>query len=158
MKLTRQETAEISALLHGLDKTIEAEQMKHYIQHGRISTYDHVISVVRLSFCINRRFHLGASDAELVRGAFLHDFYLYDWHHNGYPGRLHGFHHPAIALENALQRYALTPGECNIIESHMWPLTLRKIPRCRAALIVCIADKICSSYETVVRNRTLFPG
>ncbi len=149
MKLTAQEQMELEGFLQGLHRTQEAEQMKQYIQHGRISTYDHVLRVVRLSFYLNRRLHLGASDPELVRGAFLHDFYLYDWHQNGYVGRLHGLHHPAIALKNAAQRYTLTPRECNIIKSHMWPLTLFAFPKYREAYIVCLADKICSSYEVV---------
>lgn len=155
MKLEEQEIFEIESLLDGLHLTKEAELMKKYIQHGQISTYDHVISVVHLSFYLNRRFHLGASDSELVRGAFLHDFYLYDWHENGYIGRFHGLHHPEIALKNATERYALSSVECNIIESHMWPLTLFSIPKCRAAFIVCLADKICSCYETVVRKNAL---
>ena len=71
MKLDEQELSEIELLLGGLEQTKEAALMKKYIQHGQISTYDHVISVVRLSFYLNRRFHLGASEAELVRGAFL---------------------------------------------------------------------------------------
>ena len=154
MKLSVQETSESEHLLCGLHRTKEAALMKTYIQHGHISTYEHVISVVRLSFYLNRRLHLGAPDSELVRGAFLHDFYLYDWHENGYPGRLHGLHHPAIALKNAMQRYTLTPVERNIIESHMWPLTPLAVPKCRAAVIVCLADKICSSYETVVRKKS----
>ncbi|MCM1283851.1 MAG: hypothetical protein NC180_11470 [Muribaculaceae bacterium] len=155
MKLTSQELSEIGGFLSGLDSTQEAEWMKKCIQHGQISTYDHVMSVVHLSFYLNRRFHLGAAESELVRGAFLHDFYLYDWHENGYFGRLHGYHHPAIALKNALQRYELTPVEQNIIKSHMWPLTLFSVPRYRASVIVCLADKICSAYEVVVRKRPL---
>ena len=147
MRLTDQEITEIEHYLQGLHLTKEAELMKRFIQHGSISTYDHVLRVVRLSYYLNRHFHLGAPDAELVRGAFLHDFYLYDWHENGYAGRLHGFHHPAIALKNAMRRYALTPVERNIIASHMWPLTLFAIPKSRAAFIVCLADKICSCGE-----------
>lgn len=153
MKLTFKEICEINELLYGLNRTKEAELMKHFIQHGHISTYDHVNSVTRLSFYLNRRFHLGASDSELVRGAFLHDFYLYDWHNSNSHERLHGFHHPAAALKNAMECYKLTPVEQNIIKSHMWPLTLFSVPKCRAALIVCIADKICSSYETIVRKK-----
>lgn len=155
MKLTPQENQEIKQYLNDLAHTKEASLMRRCIQHGRISTYEHVISVVRLSYCLNRRFRLGAPARELVRGAFLHDFYLYDWHKNGYIGRLHGLHHPAIALKNASERYYLTSTERNIIESHMWPLTLLHIPKCRAALIVCIADKICSSYEVFAHTKSL---
>ncbi len=156
MRLTKTEISEIRNHLHGLNLTKEAQLMKHFIQHGHISTYEHVLSVTRLSFYLNRRFHLGASDCELVRGAFLHDFYLYDWHNSASHERLHGFHHPAIALKNAMQRYKLSPVEQNIIRSHMWPLTLLSIPKCRAAVIVCLADKICSTYETIVRKSS-FP-
>ena len=149
MKLTMQERAEINVLLLELSQTKEAEEMKQHIQHGRVSTFDHVLSVVRLSFYLNRRFHIGAPDRELVRGAFLHDFFLYDWHKNGYAGRLHGFHHPAIALSNAMQRYDLSLTEQNIIKSHMWPLTFFSFPKSRAAFLVCLADKICSCREII---------
>ena len=155
MGLTRQENLEIRKYLQNLKATKEASLMKQYIQHGQISTYEHVISVARLSLYLNHRLRLGAPDPELVRGAFLHDFYLYDWHKNGFPGRLHGFRHPAIALKNALQRYSLTPIEQNIILSHMWPLTLFSVPRSRAAFLVCLSDKICSAYEVVVKTRSL---
>lgn len=153
MNLSDKELLEIEELLHGLHQTKEAEMMKSHVQHGKISTYDHVIGVTRLSFYLNRRLHLGADDAQLVRGAFLHDFYLYDWHENAYFGRLHGMRHPAIALENAMKRYKLTEVERNIIKSHMWPLTLFSVPMCRAAFIVCLADKIRSAYETVACRR-----
>lgn len=149
MRLTVHEVFEIERLLQGINHTKEAEIMKRCIQHGRISTYDHVLGVVCLGFYLNRHLRLGASEAELVRGAFLHDFYLYDWHKNGYVGRLHGFHHPMIALKNAMQRYDLTPVECNIIKSHMWPLTLFTIPKSREAVLVCLADKICSCEEII---------
>ncbi len=155
MKLTNQENNQFLQHLTGILHTKETALMKHCIQHGRISTYDHILSVAKLSFYLNRRLHLGADEKELVRGAFLHDFYLYDWHKNGYIGRLHGLHHPTIALENASKRYRLTPVERNIIESHMWPLTLFHIPKCRAAWIVCIADKICSAYEVAAHTKSL---
>lgn len=155
MKLTSKEYKEIQNYLCGLTGTKEASLMKRYIQHGRISTYEHVLSVVQLAYYLNHRLHIGACDSELVRGAFLHDFYLYDWHKNGYIGRLHGLHHPAIASKNASMRYTLTPVEQNIIESHMWPLTLFKMPKSRAAFLVCIADKICSSYEVIKKTKSI---
>lgn len=38
----------------------------------------------------------------------------------------------------------------HIITTHMWPLTLRFVPRSREAVLVCMADKYCSTLETVV--------
>jgi uncharacterized protein len=83
----------------------------------------------------------------LVLGAFLHDFYLYDWHESNPSHRLHGFHHPKSALKNACCRFKLNEVEKNIIYSHMWPLTITKIPKTPEAVIVVIMDKICSIQE-----------
>ena len=109
MRLTKKELSEIRKHLRGLNLTKEAQLMKRFIQHGRISTYEHVLSVTRFSFYLNRRLHLGASDSELVRGAFLHDFYLYDWHISDSHERLNGFHHPSVAQKNAMRLYTLSP-------------------------------------------------
>ena len=43
--------------------------------------------------------------------------------------------------------------EKDIIQSHMWPLTPADIPHSREAALVCIADKMSSSYETVLERR-----
>ena len=137
MRLTKKERSEIRKHLRGLNLTEEAQLMKRFIQHGRISTYEHVLSVTRFSFYLNRRLHLGASPF---------------WHISDSHERLHGFHHPSVALKNAMRLYTLSPVEQNIIQSHMWPLTLFSLPKCRAAVIVCLADKICSTYETLVRS------
>ena len=54
--------------------------MREFIQHGDVTTYQHCKNVVVVSCWINHRFHLGADETTLAVGAFLHDFYLYDWH------------------------------------------------------------------------------
>ena len=59
MRLTKKELSEIRKHLRGLNLTEEAQLMKRFIQHGRISTYEHVLSVTRFSFYLNRRLHLG---------------------------------------------------------------------------------------------------
>ncbi len=126
-------------------------RMKNFKQHGSISTYDHVCRVANVSEDINRKFHLNANEEELVRGALLHDYFLYDWHHHD--GHFHGYTHPETACQNAERDFNLTEREKNIIRSHMWPLTLTKVPRCKEAWIVCIADKICSTQETIAMRR-----
>ena len=94
--------------------------------------------------------------AELVRGALLHDYFLYDWHNSGREGRLHGFYHPGIALRNAMKEYKLTPREKDIIKKHMWPLTIVP-PMCREAWIVTTADKWCSLLNGFPSSGRLSP-
>ena len=63
---------------------------------------------------------------------------------------LHGFAHPHIACRNAAMRFHVNAEVQHIITTHMWPLTLRFVPRSREAVLVCMADKYCSALETVV--------
>ena len=50
------------------------------------------------------------------------------------------------ALRNA-EIHGLSDLEKDIISKHMWPLTLRKIPRYRESVVVNLADKICACAE-----------
>ena len=91
---------------------------------------------------------IGLNFYAAARGGLLHDLFLYDWHKpNPYPG-LHGFTHPKTAWRNATRIYALTPMEQDIILTHMWPLTLRALPRYRESMVVSCADKLCALCET----------
>ena len=124
--------------------------MHRYIQHGSITTLDHSLMVAYYSWRLNRRFRLKADEISLIRGALLHDYFLYDWHDKNRENyqMLHGFYHPGIALRNASKEYDLTLREKDIIKKHMWPLTI-VLPRCREAWIVTTADKYCSILETL---------
>lgn len=126
------------------------QKTREYIQHGNMTVNDHVLSVARCSLAISDRLHISCSRRELVRGALLHDYFLYDWHvpDREHPHRLHGFYHPGTALRNASQEYTLTEREQDIIKKHMWPLTVTP-PGCREAWIVTTADKWCSLMETL---------
>lgn len=84
-------------------------------------------------------------------GAFLHDFYLYDWHTQPPKGILHGFAHPHIASQNATFYFQINPEVQHIIRTHMWLLTLRFLPRSKEVVVVCVANKYCSAIETTMR-------
>ena len=147
----REENRKIHDHLSDILKNGHVKRMKGFIQHGRVSTYDHCKSVTRLSYRINRALHLHADEGRLLRGAMLHDFYLYDWHHyDGGTHRLHGFHHAEVAARNARNLLHVDGKEAEIIRTHMWPLTITKVPRSREAWIVCLADKVCSVRETLL--------
>lgn len=88
------------------------------------------------------------NEESLIKGALLHDYFLYDWHNKEQSPGLHGFKHPYIALKNAEEDYDLNDIEKNIILRHMFPLVPIP-PRCKEAWIVCVADKYCALGETV---------
>lgn len=99
-------------------------QMKQFIQHGDVSTYDHCLLVAYYSFLWMRKLHIRCSEDELIRGALLHDYYLYDWHEKEKWHRMHGFRHPGFALSNAQRDFELSEKEKEIIRKHMWPLSI----------------------------------
>jgi len=131
-------------------KSPNFQSTKQHMQHGNITVNAHSMSVARHSLALSRKLKINCSEEELIRGALLHDYFLYDWHEKDAvnPHRLHGFYHPGRALGNASREYNLTPREMEIIKKHMWPLT-PKPPMCREAWIVTMADKWCSLMETL---------
>lgn len=127
-----------------------------FIQHGSVSVHSHSIRVAECSLKLEKfleKLGIHCHERDLVRGALLHDYFLYDWHDKYSHEKLHGFHHPYVALENASREYQLTPRERDIIRKHMWPLTLFHIPRCREAWVVTTADKYCSLKETLLERK-----
>ncbi len=125
--------------------------MNGFIQHGSITTLEHVLCVAWITFRICR--FLKRDPKEAVRGAVLHDLYLYDWHDpigkgDGKHHRFHGFTHPGMACRNATRLFSLTEREKDIIKKHMWPLTPIP-PKYTEGYIVSLADKISSLQETL---------
>lgn len=154
MKLTPQEQVHLDFMLAKYRSNPKVQEMKKYMQHGVITTYEHCERVTELSYLINRRLKLGANEESLVTGAFLHDFYLYDWHaEDGGSHNMHGFFHPGKACANAKKYFNIGEKEEAIIRSHMWPLTLTRPPKSREAWIVCMADKYISTRETLMERR-----
>ena len=123
------------------------EENKNYIQHGDVTVFEHCIAVAEYSCRIAEFLHLSVNRKVLIRGALLHDYFLYDWHDKANGHHWHGFTHPGTALHNASEDWKLTPVEREIIKKHMFPLTPIP-PTCREAWLVCLADKICAAKET----------
>ena len=138
-----------------LDKPHFQEQ-DFYIQNGNITVRQHCMSVARASLKMNSLLHAKCDEKTLIRGALLHDYFLYDWHLPHKENNWHGFRHANIALRNAINDYKLDKYEKEIIKKHMWPLTLIP-PRCREAWIVNIADTYCSLLETLHFHKNLRP-
>ena len=126
MQLSVTEREQLYAILEKYDQNPKVQQMREFIQHGDVTTYQHCKNVVLVSCWLNHRLHLGADETSLAVGAFLHDFYLYDWHKKGtFHGirrlfEMHGFSHPSRACVNAEKVFHITKKEQSIISSHMW--------------------------------------
>ena len=135
--------------LRKLIKDPHVQEMKRYIQHGKVTTYEHCVSVTKACDRLNRRLHLGADERTLLTGAILHDFYLYDWHGRSLKDWTHSYKHPIIACQNAVTYFDVDEDVQHMIRCHMWPFTFWRIPRSREAWILVIADKYCSLKETL---------
>lgn len=120
----------------------------NYIQHGNTSVFRHSVSVAYTSFWLASKLRIRINQTALIRGALLHDYFLYDWHEPDDAHKWHGFYHAKLALANAMEDFELSEVEQDLIKHHMFPLNLAP-PMHKEAWIVCLADKICSSGETV---------
>lgn len=143
---------EVTRIAQALETRGRFGLTRGFIQHGTMSVHAHVISVARASLAMAEqleRLGIRIDRASLIRGALLHDYFLYDWHDPDPSHRLHGFTHPFAALARAEEDFDdLTPRERNIISRHMFPLVPIP-PTCREAWLVCLADKACALHETI---------
>ena len=100
---------EYCKILTELKADSQVQGMREYKQHGKVSTLAHCESVARLSYRINKYLALNSDLKVLAEGAMLHDFYLYDWHHeDGGRHKWHGFTHAKTASLNAVSYTHLT--------------------------------------------------
>ena len=147
LKLSEERQQLFNFVLSELEQEGNLAHEKNAIQHGLTTVYEHSVGVAGASLKLAEFFHLKVNEKALIRGALLHDYFLYDWH-DGEGRHLHGFTHPECAFRNAEKDYTLSPRVKNIIVRHMFPLTPIP-PTCTEAWIVCIADKICAIEETL---------
>ena len=124
------------------------DQNDQYIQHGTTTVKTHCINVAQTAYFMSHRLHIKVHERDLIRGALLHDYFLYDWHDKCIKNSIHGFTHPGKALKEASKDFELTKIEKDMIRSHMFPLTVRP-PKYREGVLLCIADKLCALQETI---------
>ena len=124
------------------------DQERTIPQHGSTTCYDHSVAVTLCSIRLAQKWGWDVDWRSLVRGALLHDYFLYDWHVPDKSHRWHGFFHAGKALANASRDFTLGKIERDMIARHMFPLNIT-LPRYRESVILCIADKLCATEETV---------
>lgn len=123
-------------------------EMQNYIQHGSISCLEHSFVVSYYSYTLVKKLRISCDERALIRGALLHDYFLYDWHDAESWHRLHGFRHPFFAYRNAMRDFQIGKREQEIIRKHMWPLTVIP-PVCREAWVVNAVDTASGLVEVL---------
>ena len=118
-------------------------------KHHTSSLFHHIIAVAYLSYKWAKV--LGLDCESVVRGALLHDFFLYDWHVEGKKIKKrflkkHGFTHAKEAYRNADFLFKLNAKEKDIILKHMFPLNI-KAPLYLESWLVNTIDNVVTFKE-----------
>ena len=127
--------------------------LKQIPQHKGGTTFSHCVNVANTAYRLAKRLRWDIDIRTLVRGAMLHDYYLYDPETMPDSDYRHSLVHPKLAVANAEEHFTLSERERNMIYSHMWPIPGAPLPRCREAWLLCLADKICAQQEMHGKRR-----
>lgn len=144
LQLHHAKAAPFKALIQDLMRTPEVLRMDDYDQHLNTSRLQHSLNVAYYAYLISKNMDVNHKD--LVRGAFLHDLFLYDWREMNASAQEHLEMHPRVALENAMKITEVSNIMEDVILNHMWPLGKAK-PKSKEAWIVQAADKLCTLFE-----------
>ncbi|MCD7771828.1 MAG: HD domain-containing protein [Oscillospiraceae bacterium] len=139
-------TQEIQTTIQKLSHEGRFASEKTFLHHRKITVYDHSVHVAEVSLAMANALPFSFDIDSLVRGALLHDYFLYHRNESVKTYVTHGYRHPLVAAKNAKEDYGINDIEENIITRHMFPLTPIP-PKYKEAWVVCIADKCCATME-----------
>lgn len=137
-------------VIEELSGQIDLSQLETFIQHRGTSCYWHSLAVSYLSFALASSGNMDIDYRSLIRGAMLHDYFLYDWRDRK-SGFTHGYTHPLEAYHRVSEFVELNSIEKDIITKHMFPLTIVP-PKTREAFIVVLVDKYCCLSEVMIKD------
>jgi uncharacterized protein len=125
----------------------EEYQQMRYLKHHDESVFEHSVKVAFYAYQMAYKHNLDWESA--IRGALLHDFFLYKFQKTFSPRIItdsikHAIIHPIIAFNNASKYFDLNKKEEDIIKGHMFPFGL---PKSKEAWIVSYVDKCIATIE-----------
>ncbi len=130
-------------------------ELTQYIQHGNTSVFKHSRDVAfnsyRLGLFLSNHLNAKIDYNALINASYMHDMFLYDWHEKTGNHKLHGYTHPKVAAQNAQKHCNASIKEQKMIKSHMWPLTITKVPTSKEAWILSLCDKFTTIIEVFNR-------
>ncbi|MCQ2742175.1 MAG: hypothetical protein MJ239_02620 [Bacilli bacterium] len=119
-------------------------------QHRCSNTMRHCIEVTKGCLKQAKFGRISVDVKSMVRGALLHDYYLYEYTSDRRKGHFH--HHGEWAAQNAMKDFGLNDLENNMVCTHMWPISIFKFPRTREGFILTVQDKWVSFKEFFARK------
>ena len=72
--------AAVAAMAARLEREGRFGATRVCLQHGSVTVYAHCLRVACTACALARALHLRVDENALIRGALLHDYFLYDWH------------------------------------------------------------------------------
>ena len=147
-RLGKEKTGFFRSMVRKTRQGSRFDMMDEFIQHGDTTVRTHCLHVAQTAYYIAMRFNIKVDEASLIRGALLHDYFLYDWHEKSWANSIHGYTHPRKALRQAERDFELSETERDMILHHMFPLTAFP-PRTKEGWLLVIADKLCATGETI---------
>ena len=117
------------------------KRMQEIPMHFGSNCYVHSFKVAKLS--IKKALKKKSANLEnILVGAILHDYYLYDWRKDKEKKKNHG-KHPFVAVENATRDFHINEEVKRIIACHMYPMNKEYKP-------TTIEEKIVAKCDTKV--------
>ena len=149
---------EVAAHCADLLSSPELAREKEALQHGTTTVWEHSVSVANACARLAHALPIRLKVRPLLRGALLHDYFLYDWHDRTTSRPHHATRHGSYARANAERDFAISDHEGDIIQSHMFPL--EGFQRTREAWVLCLVDKGVSLAETLagIKERIVHRG
>lgn len=78
MAITEQDAEKIKEILQDIAKDPRVLRMDMVKQHRTTTTYQHVLNVAVTCYALNKMFRINSDVKDLLIGAILHDYFLYD--------------------------------------------------------------------------------
>lgn len=152
--LTKEKIAKIWEFYEHFSKNSVLQNIYGTPQHRTSNTYRHVCLVAQHAVAHAIRKNLDYDYYSLIRGAFLHDLFYYNWRVDRSVMKHHLTHHPLTALENAQKEFFLSDTEIDIIRNHMWPITITHFPRTKEGRLVMMMDKKVTIIEFFLSKKS----
>ena len=150
--MNNEEKEKLERLYQSLSKDERILRLKDIQMHRGSNCYIHSLTVAKVA--INRvKNKKGYNFENIIIGAFLHDYYLYDWRVDHSKKKKHGRRHPIVAEANARRDFNISSEVSEIIKCHMWPLTPHLFPKSKEAKLINYVDDVVATREGLTSRR-----